>query len=196
MLDEPFSSLDSHLRGQVQVQLQELMRQFGKDVLMVTHSRNEAYRLSERIAIIDGGRVIAHKGTKELFADPESRQAALITGCKNVVDARKAGEYEVEVPQWGVRLATAKPIRDGLCAIGIRAHYFNPRSSQNCFPIRPTGEMEEPFEYIMQFRYEGQTEGTPDVWWRTPKYRKGDRNPDKLGVAPVNVLPLYECSVY
>ena len=191
MLDEPFSSLDSHLRGQLQIQLQELLKQFGKDVLMVTHSRDEAYRLCKRIALIDGGGIIAHKDTKELFADPESRQAALLTGCKNIVDAHKSGEFEVEVPQWGIRLVTAQPIRDNLCAVGIRAHYFNPRSKQNSFPICFTGEMEEPFEYIIQFRFENQSEDTPDVWWQTPKYRKVERGAAQLGIAPVNVLPLY-----
>ena len=192
MLDEPFSSLDSHLRGQLQIQMQQLLKQFGKDVLMVTHSRNEAYRLCGRIALIDEGKIIAYKGTKELFGDPESRKAAVLTGCKNVADARKIGEYEVEVPQWGVRLTTASPIRDGVCAIGIRAHYLNPRSEQNSFNVNFTGIMEEPFEYILQFRYENQDETSPDVWWRTPKYRKGQRDPEKLGIAPVNVLALYE----
>ena len=192
MLDEPFSALDSHLRGQLQMQLQELLKQFGKDVLMVTHSRDEAYRLCKRLALIDSGGIIVHKDTKELFADPESRQAALLTGCKNIVDAHKTGEFEVEVPQWGIRLKTEKPILDGLCAIGIRAHYFDPSCEQNSYPIRFTGEMEEPFEYIMQFRFENQAEDTPDIWWQTPKYQKSERDTAALGIAPVNVLPLYE----
>jgi molybdate transport system ATP-binding protein len=192
MLDEPFSSLDSHLRGQLQLQMQELLKQFGKDALVVTHSRGEAYRLCGHIALVDSGKILAHKETKALFSDPESRQAALLTGCKNVVDAKKTGEYEVEVPAWGVRLATAQPIRDGLCAIGIRAHYFNPKSTQNSFPVSFTGIMEEPFEYILQFRYGTQDKASADIWWRTPKYRKSDRDPTHLGIAPVNVLPLYE----
>ena len=192
MLDEPFSSLDSHLRGQLQIQLQELLKQFGKDVLMVTHSRDEAYRLCKRIALIDSGGIIVHKDTKELFADPESRQAAIITGCKNIVEAHKTGEFEAEVPGWGVRLTTAKPVRDGLCAIGIRAHYFDPASEKNSFPVRFTGEMEEPFEYIMQFRFENQSEGTPDIWWQIPKNQKSEQTPAALGIAPEYVLPLYE----
>ena len=192
MLDEPFSSLDSHLRGQLQVQMHELLGKFGKDALMVTHSRGEAFRLCERIALIEKGSIIAYDGTKEIFADPGSIQAAVITGCKNIVEARKIGEYEVEVPKWGIRLTTVKPLRDGLCAIGIRAHYFNPRSRRNSYPIRFTGKMEEPFEYTMLFRYENQDSDSPDIWWRTPKYRKGEYNPSVLGVSPLNVLPLYD----
>ena len=168
------------------------MKQFGKDVLMVTHSRDEAYRLCSRIALIDSGGIIVHKGTKELFDDPESRQAAIITGCKNIVEARKTGEFEVEAPQWGIRLKTAKPIHDGLCAIGIRAHYFDPGSNQNSYPVRFTGEMEEPFEYIMQFRFENQSEDTPDIWWQMPKNKKDEQTPAALGIASEYVLPLYE----
>ena len=192
MLDEPFSSLDSYLRGQLQVEMQELMRKFGKDVLMVTHSRGEVYRLCGSIALIDNGGIIAMDGTKALFADPGSRKAAMLTGCKNIVDARKIDEYEVEVPKWGIRLSTAKPIRDDLCAIGIRAHYFSSKSLQNCFPVRFTGSMEEPFEYILQFRYENQVSDAIDVWWRVSKSTKSECNPAELGVAPVDVLPLYK----
>jgi len=192
MLDEPFSSLDSHLRGQLQIQMLGLLKDFGKDVLMVTHSRSEAYKLCESIALIDDGRILTHKNTKALFSDPGSRSAAIMTGCKNIADAIKTGEHEVEVPAWGIRFVTEQPIRDELCAIGIRAHYFNPKSGQNNMPVRFTGMMEEPFEYIIMFRYKGQSDDSPDIWWRTPKNIKSDRDPESLGIAPVNILPLYE----
>jgi len=192
MLDEPFSALDSHLRGQLQIQMMKILERFGKSSLMVTHNRDEAYLLCDNIALVDNGRVVAHKPTKELFDDPESRQAALLTGCKNVEDARKCGEFEVEVPAWGVRFMTAKPVRDGLCAIGIRAHYFYPEVESNRLPVRFTGELEEPFEYILQFRYENQTNAAPDVWWRLAKGSRGAAMPAALGVDPADVLLLYE----
>jgi len=177
MLDEPFNALDTHLRGQLQIQMRKLLKQFGKDTIMVTHSRDEAYLLCDRIALVDGGRMPALKGTKELFDDPESRSAAQLTGCKNIVDARKTAEFEVEIPAWGVRLTTEKPLRDGLCAVGIRAHYFDEKTSNNRYPVRFTGKMEEPFEYILQFRYENQTDDSPDIWWRLPKDMKAPPNP-------------------
>jgi molybdate transport system ATP-binding protein len=191
MLDEPFSALDSHLRGQLQIQTRKLLERFGRTALMVTHSRDEAYLLCSRIALIDDGRILTLKETKELFDDPGSRQAALVTGCKNVIDARKTGEYEVEVPAWGVRLTTAQPVRDELCAIGIRAHYFGAGIRQNRLPVTFTGEMEEPFEYILQFRYKNQDDESPDVWWRIAKGNKDAAMPQELGVAPADVLLLY-----
>ena len=192
MLDEPFSALDSHLRDQLQLQTKALLAQFGKPVLLVTHSRDEAYRLCGQIAVVDQGRFLALKETKALFADPGSVQAARLTGCKNIAEARKTGDYELEVPAWGVRLRTAQPVADGVRAVGIRAHYFNSRATQNRYPVRFTGEMDEPFEVILQFRYAGQDPAAPDLWWRIPKDRRPQALPEAFGVAPANVLPLYD----
>lgn len=192
MLDEPFSALDTHLRVQLQFRLKSLLAEFGHDVLLVTHSRDEAYHLCGRIAVMDEGRILALKETKMLFADPGSVRAARLTGCKNIAAAKKAGEYEVDVPEWGVRLTCAQPVGDDVCAVGIRAHYFHVRSAQNRFPVAYVGEMEEPFEWIVEFRYARQREGSAPIWWRIPKDRRPSEFPAELGVAPVNVLLLYE----
>ena len=191
VLDEPFSALDSHLREQLQVETKKLLGRFGKDALLVTHSRDEAYHLCHKIALLDSGKLIAHKETKQLFADPESRQAAVLTGCKNVVDAKKAGEFEVEIPDWNVRLAVSAPVRDELCAIGIRAHYFDPDDAQNQFIIRITEEIEGPFECNVQFRFENQVEISQNVWWLIPKGKKPAQYPSRLGVAPKDIMLFY-----
>ena len=82
-------------------------------------------------------------------------------------------------------------MRDGLCAIGVRAHYFDPDTVQNRFPVQIVDGIEEPFEYSMQFRYANQKAGTSDIWWSLPKEKKGGGMPPELGIAAVNVLPLY-----
>lgn len=190
MLDEPFSALDAHLRDHLQLQMHTLLKQLPKPVLVVTHDRNEAYRLCNRIALVDNGRILALKDTKELFAYPESRQAAIMTGCKNIADAKKTGEYELFVPSWGTSFKTALPLKENLCAAGIRAHYFNEKTSHNRYPVRFVGEMEEPFEHIFQFRYENQDKDSSNIWWRVSKEKK-DTHLKELGVAPQNIIPLY-----
>lgn len=192
MLDEPFSALDSHLREKLQLEMRELLHKFGKDVLLVTHSRDEAYHLCQRVAVLDEGRVLALRDTKKLFADPGSIRAAMLTGCKNIAKARKVGEYEVAVPEWGIRLTAAQPVREDIKAVGIRAHYYNPKALKNSYPVTYTGGMEEPFEWIIEFRYAGQDADSPPVWWRVPKDRLPNPRPEALGVAPVNVLLLYD----
>lgn len=192
MLDEPFSALDGHLRDALKIELRDMLQDFGREVLMVTHSRDEAYNMSREIAVMDQGRILAKKKTKDLFADPGSVQAAILTGCKNIAAAKKIGPHQVEVPEWGVTLETAGEIQDGLKAIGIRAHYFNPGTQHNRFPVSYVEEMEEPFELILQFRYASQAAGSPPIWWRLSKDKRPASFPSFLGIAPVNILLLYE----
>ena len=192
MLDEPFSALDAHLRDSLKIELRDMLQRFGREVLMVTHSREEAYNMSSAIAVMDQGKLLTLKPTKELFADPGSIPAAVMTGCKNIFPARKCGDCEVEVPALGIRLKTAGPVGAKLSAVGIRAHYFNPSTPHNRYPVRFVEEMEEPFETILQFRYAGQDPASPPVWWRIPKEKRPQSFPQELGIAPANVLLLYE----
>ncbi len=213
MLDEPFSALDAHLRDSLKIELRDLLRTYGKTVLLVTHSRDEAYNMSVKLGIMADGRMQGTREVKSVFADPETIQAAVITGCKNIAAARRIGPFEAEVPEWGITLRTSRELKEGLAAIGIRAHYFRPGNGRsgseeentrsqgtpelrtrqgNFFPVTFAGEMEEPFETILQFRYTGQAEGSPSIWWRLPKDKKPREFPTEIGIAPVNVLPLYE----
>ncbi len=192
LLDEPFSALDGHLRDSLKVELRDLLRRFGREVIMVTHNRDEAYNMSQKIAIMDSGRILTCKATKQLFADPGSVQAAVLTGCKNIASAHKVGEYLAHVPDWGITLETSQPIEANLKAVGIRAHYFNPAAQRNRFPVRYAEEMEEPFETILQFRYLQQSDQSPAIWWRLSKEKRPSPFPGEIGIAPANILLLYE----
>lgn len=190
LLDEPFSALDTHLRDQLQPQLRELLRTVNRQALLVTHSRDEAYRLCSRLCILDQGHTVRTGPTKKVFADPCSVAAARLTGCKNIAPARRTGDHEVEVPAWGIRLQTARPVPENLQAVGLRAHYFNPRTAVNRFAVQSAGEMEEPFEWCLLFRYQGQAPDSAPLWWRLPKDKKPATMPPELGIAPQNILLL------
>ncbi len=192
MLDEPFSALDSHLREKLQIEMKQLLSTYQGTTLMVTHSRDEAYRLCDRIALMESGSILTLRPTKELFADPGSIAAAEVTGCKNIAKAVKTGEYEVFVPDWNVTLHTAARVKDNLLAVGIRAHYFNQRCKQNRCRVMLVGMMEEPFEMTIPFRFDGQTEESASLWWRLAKDNKPENNQLELGVAPENILLLYQ----
>ena len=194
MLDEPFSALDTHLREKLLVEMKGILERFGGVSIAVTHSRDEAYDLCGTIALMEDGHIHTLKPTKELFADPGTRAGASMTGCKNFSRARKAGEYEVEALDWGVSFTTAKPVRDDIAYIGIRAHYFSPNTKQNSHPVKLLGKIEEPFEDIIRFRYTEQPEGSPDLWWRLPKqFRPQNVSEDyALGTSSANVLLLCE----
>lgn len=190
LLDEPFSALDSHLRDHLQPQFLDLLRAYGRQAVLVTHSRDEAYHLCGQLCVMEDGRIVRSGATKAVFADPQGEAAARLTGCKNITPARKVDGRTVEAPAWGMRFTAAQPVPDGLCAIGLRAHYFHARAAANRAPVEWVGELEEPFEWILLFRYAGQDESAPPLWWRMPKDRKPASLPDVLGIAPENVLLL------
>ena len=192
MLDEPFSALDTHLRLRLQIEMLESLKQFGRPVLLVTHSRDEAYRMCDRIAVMTDGYVHPPAETKRLFAEPGTVAAAVLTGCKNISPARKAGENRLYVPAWDITLETAQPVPENVTHVGIRAHYFGVKVPQNRFPVVFTGDMEEPFEWVVEFRYLSQQPDSPAVWWRVPKEKRPREMPKELGIAPVNVLPLID----
>ena len=192
MLDEPFSALDAYLRLKLQAELKQLLAGYDKGIIMVTHDRDEAFRMCDRLGVMEQGRMETVKETKSLFADPETRAAAMLTGCKNIVPARKTGNREVFVPEWNIHLVTGKPVREGLQAIGIRAHDFHTEGDINRYPVKILQEMEEPFEWISEFRYHEQNPGSLPVWWRYPREFRQQELPDELAVAPVDVLLLYQ----
>ena len=191
LLDEPFSALDSYLREQLQTQVYALLNRVEKDALMVSHSRDEIYYLCSQVAVMDDGKILNFGKTKQVFANPGSKKAAILTGCKNIADAYKTGEYEVFVPDWGIHLKTKDAVGEDLCAVGLRAHYFHPKARENSFPVTFTNEREDPFELRLLFQYENQKEGTQDIWWRMAKDRRPEQLPNQLGIAPTNVLLLY-----
>jgi molybdate transport system ATP-binding protein len=106
LMDEPFSALDSHLRWQLEREVLEALRDFPGTALMVSHNRDEAFRMCDRIAVMEDGRVSAAGPRRALFDHPVTRAAAVMTGCKNVARAEKAGPNRLTVPDWGCALDT------------------------------------------------------------------------------------------
>ena len=158
----------------------------------MSHSRDEVYHLCRQVALLDKGKVLEMGDTKQVFANPGSVAGAMLTGCKNIAAAKKIGDHEVEVPEWGICLKTAEPVKKEVCSVGIRAHYFHPKGRENIYPVKFSCVMEEPFETTVMFRYGNQPEGTPDLWWRVPKERWAGQMPKELGIAAKNVLLLYQ----
>ncbi|MDY3250210.1 MAG: ATP-binding cassette domain-containing protein [Candidatus Choladocola sp.] len=191
LLDEPFSALDAYLREQMQTQIRDILEQFGRDVILVSHNRDEVYYLCNHLAVMKNGSIRRQGNTKEVFADPANRTSAVLTGCKNMAAAKKAGAYEAEIPDWGIRLRTKQKVGDRLCAVGIRAHYFDPSAEENRFPVKYTAKREDPFETRILFRYENQKNSTPDLWWKIPKRQDREQLPGQLGINPEHVLLLY-----
>src|SRR3954471_10596103 len=92
LLDEPLAALDPNLRREVQVELKSLQRSLGISFVFVTHDREEALALSDRIAVMDHGRVEQVGSPVEVFETPETEFVARFLGATNLFTGEIAGE--------------------------------------------------------------------------------------------------------
>lgn len=72
LLDEPFSNLDVHLREQMRVEVKLLQRRLGVTVILVTHDQVEALSLSDRVGVMNGGRIVQIGSPAELYENPQT----------------------------------------------------------------------------------------------------------------------------
>jgi molybdate transport system ATP-binding protein len=194
LLDEPFSALDTNLREQMQFQLLELLKTRG-DVIMVTHSRDEVYRICSETLVMDEGRVLGKGQTRELFRNPGLVRIARLTGCKNISPIRQTGEREILALDWGLSLTLASPLPPGITHVGIRAHDFIPSQGEPVNRIRPAilQRSEEPFEHAVLFTNADakSPEERGMIWWKYSTHDLSDI-PERLFVPPASLLLLRE----
>ncbi len=138
MLDEPFSALDSHLKGLLEQNLVDLFSSFDGTILYVSHDIDEALRLCNRIAVVEDGRILEIDAPHELVNAPQSEAALKLSGCKNAIPAEKVGDYEVWIPKWGVHVQTKERVPDDVKYLGVRAFYVEQVSTlgTNCYRVR------------------------------------------------------------
>ena len=86
LLDEPMSNLDYKVRLELRHELRALQQRIGITAVYVTHDREEALTLSDRIAVIDAGRVVQTGAPEEIFHHPSSAFVAGFMGADNAVD--------------------------------------------------------------------------------------------------------------
>ena len=88
LLDEPLSALDAHLRAQMQDELKQLQSRVGITFIMVTHDQTEALALSDRIVVMQAGRVAQIGAPAELYHRPANPFVAGFLGSTNMLPAR------------------------------------------------------------------------------------------------------------
>ncbi len=88
LLDEPLAALDAKLRAQVQLELKDIQKRTGKTFFFVTHDQDEALTMSDRIVVMNEGRVEQTGTPEELYHHPASRFVAEFIGETNLVSGR------------------------------------------------------------------------------------------------------------
>ena len=108
LLDEPLSALDLKLRKQMQLELKALQRKVGITFVYVTHDQGEALALSDRIAVMNGGKILQVGTPSEIYDAPQSRFVADFIGTSNFFEGtliRRDNEFAE------VALATESPLK-------------------------------------------------------------------------------------
>jgi len=155
MLDEPFSALDSYLRWQLEQELASILDDFEGVSLFVSHNRDEIYRLCRRVAVMSGGSIVADGDKWELFNNPESYDACLLTGCKNISPARPVSDRSVSAVAWGLMLDCGNRSVYGVKYVGIRAHdtcLTDTPDLPNAFEFETVKLLRDTFSYILLIR--------------------------------------------
>ncbi|MBC7783358.1 MAG: ABC transporter ATP-binding protein [Burkholderiales bacterium] len=140
LLDEPLSALDAKLRHAMQVELKRLQSKLGITFIFVTHDQEEALTMSDRIAVINKGRIEQLGGVEEIYHRPKTTFVANFIGEANIVNAvvlgRDQGCVRVRV-EGGLELEVATedfPTGPMAALVSIRPEKINVTKT------RPDGE--------------------------------------------------------
>ena len=115
LLDEPLSNLDARLRDRMRGELRDLQRRLGTTTIYVTHDQTEALAMSNRIAVMDHGRIVQEGQPRELYQKPANQFVASFVGNTNLLQAEvleRSGE------NWLVR--TVAGCLEVACPAGVR----------------------------------------------------------------------------
>jgi ABC-type sulfate/molybdate transport systems ATPase subunit len=170
LLDEPFSALDTHLRGALERQLRETLGSYRGATVFVSHNLEEAYRVCEKLVVLSKGSVAAQGPKEEIFRHPPTIEVARVTGCKNFSAARRLADGRVEALNWGCTLRVAQEFAQAPKHVAIRAHHVRIQpagqarheNSENVFPCWLAAMTETPFRVTLDLRIGAPPAGPAD----------------------------------
>ena len=119
LMDEPFSALDPLIRTRLQDELLELQGELRRTILFVSHDLDEAFKLGDRIAIMEGGRIVQQGRPRDIYTAPETDYVADFVAHMNplgVLTARDVMEPGAEAAD-GPPVDAETPVRDVMAAL-------------------------------------------------------------------------------
>jgi ABC-type Fe3+/spermidine/putrescine transport system ATPase subunit len=167
LLDEPMSNLDYKVRLELRHELRALQQRIGITAVYVTHDREEALTLSDRIAVIDAGRIVQVGAPEEIFHRPTSAFVAGFMGADNAIEVARRGD--------GALVAASAADES---AGRVRAHFRSDSARLGAASTAADGSLVlsgtiAQAVYVGQgYRYRVRTDGG-DVWVNAP-----DRMPE------------------
>ncbi|MDT0682460.1 ABC transporter ATP-binding protein [Roseicyclus sp. F158] len=122
LLDEPLSNLDARLREDMQVELIEIHRRLGLTTIFVTHDQEEALSLSDRIVLLNKGKVEQEGAPDEIYSSPATPFASSFLGASNLLPAtvRRVGGTAIAELEDGQTVALPADTAEGACTLALR----------------------------------------------------------------------------
>jgi spermidine/putrescine transport system ATP-binding protein len=145
LLDEPMAALDKKLRREMQLELQTLQRQLGITFVLVTHDQEEALSMSDRICVMQAGRIVQVGSPRALYDQPTTRYVADFVGKTNFFEGKVAvaADAECEIVIAGRRLSgpTPQPLVAGqIASLSLRPEQIALRRG----PVESAGQITLP----------------------------------------------------
>ncbi len=109
LLDEPFNSLDAHLRASVRADVQAICRGAGTTAILVTHDQDEALSMADRVAVLRDGRIVQYTAPHQLYSRPADPALARFVGDANLLAGRLAGAAGAAMVQTVIGLLPLEP---------------------------------------------------------------------------------------
>ena len=109
LLDEPLSNLDARLREQMRLELRALQRRLKITMVYVTHDQTEALSMSDRIAVMQDGRIIQAGSPAEMYGAPASAFVAEFIGSSNVLEVQVAQRFGFSPPAGASGFISIRP---------------------------------------------------------------------------------------
>jgi len=193
LLDEPLSNLDANLREEMRLEIRRLHERFGNTTLYVTHDQAEAMVISDRIAVLQGGRLAQVGTADELFDAPRTRFVAQFIGKANVIDGVAMAAGALRAGDLTLHVAAASFTPGERAAVSIRPHRIRiiareQANGANAWPatIRRTSFLGENVDYEVSLAGHDLTLRVSAP--ATPRRRPGDA----IGIAidPAACVPL------
>ncbi|MBI4247470.1 MAG: ABC transporter ATP-binding protein [Candidatus Rokubacteria bacterium] len=196
LLDEPLSNLDANLREEMRFEIRRLHEAFGITTLYVTHDQAEAMVISDRIAVLQKGRVAQIGTAEDLFQQPRTRFVAEFIGRTNVIDGVAVGPDFVSRGDLRLRVASADLQPGTPVAVSIRPHQIDLSPGGATGAGGPSNVLKGIIERASYLGdavdYEVRLEGS-DIVLRvstTPTLRLRAGESVSLSVAPAACVPL------
>lgn len=193
LLDEPFSSQDEYLREQLQKELEKFLADYPGIVILVSHNREEIYRFTEELFILENGSMVQKGSTKNVFLAPDVVAAARLIGCKNIVPYIKKQVGIVELPEWGVTLEIGKKEIPEKGFLGYHGVDFIPvwgEKKENCVPVKRKNLVKLPYEWKFEWL---PVNGSGEIQWNVVETKifsklNGLGDPDWLQIQKEKLL--------